>query len=427
MIARHEGQVVLVLGGIPGERVRARVERVEKRLAFASAAEILTPSADRRAVIAGSALRRLRLRAHRLPAAGRAQVRGHRGRVHPDRPHSARVARRGGHLAGSRLPDARAPARRRRPAGLLPRGDAPAVRRGRRPDSCCPESLTAIEAALSALGAGARRTSRRSRSARTSRPTSARCTSSSSGRARLPTGRSSTAVAAAGLTGCTARSANGAFATAGSPAVADPLAALTAGRATGGELRRHAVSFFQGNRFLIADLVGAVMDAVPPDGAVLDLYAGVGLFSVSLAAAGRGADHGGRRRPRERRRSPAERRAVLDRSFRPIVGPRGGARARAARPRAPSSWIRRGPACRREAMDAIVQLEAVAARLRLVRSADDGAGCAAAARRGLPPRVAAGVRSVPEHAARGDRGGIRAGAEATERTEQTDPASADRL
>src|SRR6185436_17739453 len=48
MIARHGGQVVLVLGAIPGERVRARVERVEKRLAFASAAEILTPSADRR-------------------------------------------------------------------------------------------------------------------------------------------------------------------------------------------------------------------------------------------------------------------------------------------------------------------------------------------------------------------------------------------
>jgi 23S rRNA (uracil1939-C5)-methyltransferase len=69
--------------------------------------------------------------------------------------------------------------------------------------------------------------------------------------------------------------------------VADPLPALTGGRAAGGELRRHAVSFFQGNRFLIAGLAGAVMDAVPPRGAILDLYAGVGLFAVSLAAAGR--------------------------------------------------------------------------------------------------------------------------------------------
>jgi len=52
-------------------------------------------------------------------------------------------------------------------------------------------------------------------------------------------------------------------------------------------LRRHAASFFQGNRFLLAALVGRVMDAVPDTGDVLDLYAGVGLFSIALAAAGR--------------------------------------------------------------------------------------------------------------------------------------------
>ncbi len=53
------------------------------------------------------------------------------------------------------------------------------------------------------------------------------------------------------------------------------------------ELRRHAASFFQANRFLVPDLVLAVMDAVVADGPVLDLYAGVGLFSVALAASGR--------------------------------------------------------------------------------------------------------------------------------------------
>ena len=48
MIARHDGQVILVLGAIPGERVRATIERVEKRLAFATATEVLVPSPDRR-------------------------------------------------------------------------------------------------------------------------------------------------------------------------------------------------------------------------------------------------------------------------------------------------------------------------------------------------------------------------------------------
>src|SRR5687767_13740493 len=48
MLARHEGQVVLVAGAIPGERVRARVERVSKQLAFAETIDVLEASADRR-------------------------------------------------------------------------------------------------------------------------------------------------------------------------------------------------------------------------------------------------------------------------------------------------------------------------------------------------------------------------------------------
>src|ERR1700742_3894901 len=49
MLARHEGQIVFVAGAIPGERVRARVERVSKQLAFAVTAEVLEASPDRRA------------------------------------------------------------------------------------------------------------------------------------------------------------------------------------------------------------------------------------------------------------------------------------------------------------------------------------------------------------------------------------------
>src|SRR5919107_3202262 len=97
------------------------------------------------------------------------------------------------------------------------------------------------------------------------------------------------AVRAAGLTGCTSRAENGAFVQAGEPRVADPISALINGSGHA-ELRRRPESFFQANRFLLPDLVGTVLDAIPADGEVLDLYAGVGLFSVSLAASGR--EHG---------------------------------------------------------------------------------------------------------------------------------------
>ena len=71
----------------------------------------------------------------------------------------------------------------------------------------------------------------------------------------------------------------------GDPVVHDSLADLTQGRADG-TLARHAESFFQGNRYLVSALVRTVLDVVPATDSVLDLYAGVGLFSVSLAAGG---------------------------------------------------------------------------------------------------------------------------------------------
>ena len=49
-------------------------------------------------------------------------------------------------------------------------------------------------------------------------------------------------------------------------------------------LRAHVRSFFQGNRFLLDDLVAAVTGLTPAGGPVLDLYAGVGLFALPLAA-----------------------------------------------------------------------------------------------------------------------------------------------
>ena len=77
-----------------------------------------------------------------------------------------------------------------------------------------------------------------------------------------------------GLTGL--GSAFGAY---GSPYVTD---SLTIGDRSL-RLRRHVQSFFQGNRHLLGDLVAHVAARVPAGGAVLDLYAGVGLFSVAAA------------------------------------------------------------------------------------------------------------------------------------------------
>ena len=48
MLARREGQVVLVWGTIPGERVRARVERTGKGVLYADTVEVLAASPDRR-------------------------------------------------------------------------------------------------------------------------------------------------------------------------------------------------------------------------------------------------------------------------------------------------------------------------------------------------------------------------------------------
>jgi 23S rRNA (uracil1939-C5)-methyltransferase len=50
------------------------------------------------------------------------------------------------------------------------------------------------------------------------------------------------------------------------------------------ELRRSVLAFFQGNRYLLQDLVAHVVDQVPPGSSVVDLYAGAGVFAVGAAA-----------------------------------------------------------------------------------------------------------------------------------------------
>jgi tRNA/tmRNA/rRNA uracil-C5-methylase (TrmA/RlmC/RlmD family) len=72
----------------------------------------------------------------------------------------------------------------------------------------------------------------------------------------------------------------------GAPCVLDVLELPTRGPApVQVRLQHHAQAFFQANRFLLSRLAARVVSLVP-QGPVVDLYAGVGLFSASLAASG---------------------------------------------------------------------------------------------------------------------------------------------
>lgn len=94
----------------------------------------------------------------------------------------------------------------------------------------------------------------------------------------------------------------------GDPTVSDTLSVVQPDAAPlQFTLRRQAHSFFQGNRYLLTPLVTAVLDAVQR-GHVLDLYAGVGLFSVAVAKRGQRvvAIEGDRESARDLKRNAAE-------------------------------------------------------------------------------------------------------------------------
>ena len=285
MIARHDGQVILVAGAVPGERVVARLEKVERKVAFATVTDVRDASPDRREPFAdplcggcvyshinyprqleikADVVRDAFLRIGRMPLADAVPVapspeRGYRMRA---RLH-VQDGRAGFYRVGTHiLCDAT-------PTGQLSDG-----------------AVHAIGAAVGAVNSAGARAG------------SIELTENVPGDSRVigihvddasRLGRDLIAgiVADGAIAGMVVTDGQGRRSTSGESTVSDTLARLTAGRAAEGELRRRVESFFQGNRFLIADLVTSVMDAVPADGPVLDLYAGVGLFAVSLAGSGR--------------------------------------------------------------------------------------------------------------------------------------------
>lgn len=283
MIARHEGQIVLVMGAIPGERVLALVEKADRQLAFANTVAVLTPSSDRREPyvdpLCGGCLyahisypRQLRVKADVIVDAfvrlGRFAAPSVEVQASPE--HGYRMR---GRLY---VHDGRAGFYREGSHSLC---DAASTRL--LTDEAV-ASATRVAEALLQRGLGVKSVEVSENLDGTERALHVEASSS----ARLEGSALAALTRSHGLTGCTVRTAAGLIA-ALDPAVSDPLETLTSGRAKRGVLRRSAQSFFQANRFLLPSLATAVMDMVSDDGEVLDLYAGVGLFSVALAGVGR--------------------------------------------------------------------------------------------------------------------------------------------
>jgi len=285
MIARHFGQIVLVRGAIPGERVQAWIERVDKRLAFAVAREVIEPSPDRREAdgdpLCGGALyahicypRQLAIKADVLRDAfarlGRHPI-DFAIDVAGSPEHGYRMRARL-HVQGTRTGFYREGTHQLCDAALtrqlLPETIATVRRIAASIDRAAGGSVTSL--AITENIAGAQRAAH---------------LELASGAAIAPP-LLDRIVTDTGLLGLSARNAGGQLVVSGDAVVIDPLPVITGGRAVSGDLLRHAESFFQGNRYLLGDLVNAVVAAVPQSGEVLDLYAGVGLFAVSLAAAG---------------------------------------------------------------------------------------------------------------------------------------------
>ena len=278
MLARHEGQIVFVAGAIPGERVRARVERVGKQLAFAETVEVLEPSADRRVAsvdwACGGSLyahityeRQLALKSE-LVVDSFARI----GKI----PLSDSVPVMASEEQGYRM-RARLHAQNGM-FGFFREGthqlcDAGPTRQ------LLPATLAALGHLQGALNEAA-----------VTRVTSCEISENAGASERVvllemePSLRPPLHIEpVAGVTGVLFADHQSSRLTVayGSPYVIDRV------EVPGGavSLTHHVQSFFQGNRYLLSPLVSHVLAQVP-DGKVTDLYAGVGLFAVSLAMRG---------------------------------------------------------------------------------------------------------------------------------------------
>ncbi len=285
MIARHLGQVVLVRGAIPGERVQAWIERADKRLAFAVTRDVLAPSPDRRDAdgdpLCGGALyahiaysRQLAIKSDVLRDA---------------------FARLGRHPLEEPVDVAGSPEHgyRMRARLHVHAGRAGFYREGTHQLCDAASTRQLLPDAIAAVQRIAELSEREARGVVASLAITENVAGAQravhlelAGDGRVTPATLDRFVRESGIVGLSVRDAAGQLQVSGDALVSDSLAVITGDGEAAGDLLRHAESFFQGNRYLLSDVVRAVVAAVPETGEVLDLYAGVGLFAVALAAAG---------------------------------------------------------------------------------------------------------------------------------------------
>lgn len=261
MIGRAGGRIVLVTGAIPGERVQARIDRIARQVAFATTVSVDEPSPDRRLPfddpLCGGCLYSHIAYPRQLAIKGQviADAFARVGRIQLAAPVAVAPSREDGYRMRARLHV------RGRRIGFFREGthqvcDARASRQ-LLPSTC--DVLDRLIAATSSLGDVVREVEL-SENVDASQRT-----------VHLETSQAVDPRALASLTGIDGLTPP--------PYVADMV--TIDGRSM--TLRRHVQSFFQGNRYLLQDLVAHVSHLVPAGASVLDLYAGAGLFAVAAA------------------------------------------------------------------------------------------------------------------------------------------------
>lgn len=284
MLARHQGQVVLVAGTIPGERVRARIEKASRSVAWAETVDVLEASEDRRTPVCdlacgGSAYGHVAYERQRLL---KAEVIGDAFRrvgklPMPKLPPVAASPETGYRLrARLHVTDGR--------AGFFRDGSHTLCDAGQT-GQLHPQAMEAITAVLNALGP---------RVTDCEAITLAEDVAASQRVLHLeprPGCRLDDVVVTletAGLSGVTTGGPHGFVTVAGVATVTDTADQLFGGDSPVGSVptwTRRAESFFQANRFLVGTLARRVIAAAQGPRCV-DLFSGVGLFAIGLAARG---------------------------------------------------------------------------------------------------------------------------------------------